>query len=179
VAKTKKQKAAAKARRTRAANKNKKNNKKSRASDSLTKAWGKISTAASGVVTLQLITGSDMAASTGQPMADRAKNFANSLLGRVTGYTPFSQAAGADTPQTISIEGMFNKYTAISLGLIGYSLIPAKILPHKQKAKVLGKKVLGGSLLGGLFKPSTNPHNTNLLSQTRMQTPMIVNTGVT
>ena len=177
MAKTKKQKAAAKARRTRAANKNK-SKKKSRGSDTLNKAWGKISTAASSVVTLQLITGSDMAASTGQPMADRAKNFINSLSGRVTGYTPFSQAAGANIPQTISIEGMFNKYTAISLGLIGYSMIPAKILPHKLKAKILGKKTLGGALLGGLFRPSTNPHNTNLLSQTHT-TPMITNAGVT
>ena len=179
MAKTKKQKAAAKAKRTRAANKKKKgNNNKKR--DPLTKAWGKITTAAGGVVTLQLITGSDMSASTGQPMATRAKNFINSLSGRVTGYAPFSgdPNAGGHIPQTLSIEGMFNKYSGIGLGLIGYSMIPSSILPHKAKAKTLGKKVFGGGLLGGLFKPSTNPHNTNLLSQSHA-TPIIQNAGVT
>ena len=178
MAKTKKQKAAAKAKRTRAANKKKKGNNKKR--DPLSKAWGKITTAAGGVVTLQLITGSDMSASTGQPMATRAKNFINSLSGRVTGYAPFSNDpnAGGHIPQTLSIEGMFNKYSGIGLGLIGYSMIPSSILPHKGKAKTLGKKVFGGALLGGLFKPSTNPHNTNLLSQTQ-STPMITNAGVT
>ena len=99
--------------------KSKKNNRNSK-SNGLTKAWGKISTAASGVVTLQLITGSGMAASAGQSAPDRVKNFANVLLGKVTGYAPFKDAAGAGTTQTLSIDGMFNKYTGISLGLIGY-----------------------------------------------------------
>jgi hypothetical protein len=178
MAMTKKQRQAAarKAARTRSKTKNKKKNGKTNA---LTKAWGKITTAAGGVVTLQLITGSDMAASTGQPIAIRSKNFLNSLVGRVTGYSPFASTAnaGGQIPQTLSIEGMFNKYTGIALGLIGYSMIPAKILPHKSKAKSLGRKVLGGALLGGLFKPSTNPHNTNLISQTH-STPMVQNVGV-
>jgi len=180
VAKTKKQKAAAKAARTRAANKKKKGNNNKKKQDPLTKAWGKITTAAGGVVTLQLITGSDMSASTGQPMATRAKNFINSLSGRVSGYAPFAgdPNAGGHIPQTLSIEGMFNKYSGIGLGLIGYSMIPSSILPHKAKAKTLGKKVFGGGLLGGLFKPSTNPHNTNLLSQSQA-TPIIQNAGVT
>ena len=177
MAKTKKQKAAAKGRRTRAANK-KKNNKKTKR-DPLSKAWGKITTAAGGVVTLQLITGNDMAASTGQPMATRAKNFINSLSGRVTGYSPFASDAnaGGAIPQTLSIEGMFNKYSAIGLGLLAYSKIPSSILPHKGKAKTLGKKVFGGGLLGGLFKASNNPHNTNLLTQSH-STPTITNAGV-
>ena len=107
-----------------------------------------------------------MAASTGQPIGVRAKNFANSLTGRITGFSPFSSdsSAGGAIPQTVSIEGIFNKYTGIGLGLLGYAMIPAKILPHKAKARQLGKAVFGGGLLGGIFKPSTNPHTTNLLS---------------
>ena len=183
MAKTKAQKKAAarKAARTRAANKKKKGNNKK--SNGLTKAWGKISAAASGVVTLQLITGSGMAASAGQSAPDRVKNFANVLLGKVTGYAPFKDAAGAGTTQTLSIDGMFNKYTGISLGLIGYSMIPVarKYLPHQGKAKQLGRKLLGGALLGGLFSTQglgQNSHSHNLLSNSHA-TPMIENAGVT
>lgn len=185
MAKTKKQKAAIarKAARTRKDNKKKKGNNKK--SNGLSKAWGKISTAASGVVTLQLITGSGMAASSGQAAPARAKNFINVLLGKVTGYAPFKDAAGANTTQTLSIDGMFNKYTGISLGLIGYSMIPVatKYLPHRAKAKTLGKKLLGGALLGGLFSTeglgqNSHSHNSNLLSNSHA-TPMIENAGVT
>ncbi len=105
-----------------------------------------------------------MAASSGQPIAMRAKNFSNSLLGRVVGYTPFKDAAGANTPQTISIEGMFNKYTGIGLGMLAYSMIPAKLLPHKSKAKTLGKSLFGAGLISGIFSPSGNPHTHNLVS---------------
>ena len=165
--KAQRQAAARKAARTRAANKKKKTNNKSK--NGLTKAWNKISTGAGAVVALQLITGHDMSASTGQPAATRAKNFINSLSGRISGYSPFANQAntGGQIPQTLSIEGLFNKYTGIGLGLIGYSMIPTTILPHKTKAKQLGKKVFGGGLIGGLFKPSTNPHNTNLLAPSR------------
>ena len=183
MAKTKAQKAAAarKAARTRTANKKKKGNNKK--SNGLKKQWNKISAAASGVVTLQLITGSGMAASSGQAAPARAKNFINVLLGKVTGYAPFKDAAGANTTQTLSIDGMFNKYTGISLGLLAYSAIPVakKYLPHRDKAKILGKKLLGGALLGGLFSTEglgQNPHSSNLLSNSHA-TPMIENAGVT
>ena len=126
--------------------------------------WKKISTSAAVIAGLSQITSTDMSASTGQPIAMRAKNFSNSLLGRVTGYTPFKDAAGANTPQTISIEGMFNKYTGIGLGMLAYSMIPAKLLPHKSKAKTLGKSLFGAGLISGIFSPSGNPHTHNLVS---------------
>ena len=126
--------------------------------------WRKISTGAGVIAGLSQITGTDMAASTGQPIAIRAKNFSNSLLGRVTGYTPFKDAPGANTPQTISLEGMFNKYTGIGIGMLAYSMIPAKLLPHKSKAKTLGKSLFGAGLISGIFSPSGNPHSHNLIS---------------
>ena len=126
--------------------------------------WKKISTGAGVIAGLSQITGTDMAASTGQPIAIRAKNFSNSLLGRVTGYTPFKDAPGANTPQTISLEGMFNKYTGIGIGMLAYSMIPAKLLPHKGKAKTLGKSLFGAGLISGIFSPSGNPHTHNLVS---------------
>ena len=135
--------------------------------------WTKISSGAGILAGLANITGGDMAQSSGQPIAMRAKNFSNSLLGRVAGYTPFKDAAGANTPQTISIEGMFNKYTGIGLGMLAYSMIPAKLLPHKSKAKTLGKSLFGAGLISGIFAPSGNPHSHNLVSTTRAA-PMAV-----
>ena len=107
-----------------------------------------------------------MSASAGQPIGSRAQNFVNSLSGRITGYTPFKSAAGASIPQTISIDGMFNKWSGIGLGTLIYSMVPIKMLPHKGKAKTLGKSLLTGGILGGLFSVG-NPHNTNLIAPSR------------
>jgi len=128
--------------------------------------WGKISKGAGALAFLSQVTGHDMAASTGQPIGARAMNFGNSLLGRITGYTPFKNAAGANTPQTISIDGMFNKFSGIGLGTLIYGMLPVKMLPHRGKAKTLGKSLLTGGILGGLFSTG-NPHNTNLLTPSR------------
>jgi len=105
-----------------------------------------------------------MAASTGQPIGARAQNFGNSLLGRITGFTPFKNAAGANTPQTISIDGIFNKWSGIGAASFIYGLLPLKQLPHKGKAKTLGKSLLSAGILSGIFMPTGNPHNTNLLT---------------
>jgi len=105
-----------------------------------------------------------MAASAGQPIATRAQNFINSLSGRITGYNPFPKTG--TVPQTISIDGIFNKWSGIGLGSWIYGMIPVKQLPHKAKAKTLGKALLSGGVLGGLFSTTNNPHNTNLLTST-------------
>ena len=127
--------------------------------------WGKISKGAGGLAFLSQVTGQDMSASAGQPIGARAQNLINSLSGRITGYTPFKNAAGANIPQTISIDGIFNKWSGIGLGTWIYGQLPIKQLPHKAKAKTLGKSLLSGGVLGGLFSTG-NPHNTNLLSTT-------------
>jgi len=142
-------------------NKNKnKNNKKSKIQSN----WKKISTAAATLAGLSNITSADMSASAGQPVGMRAQNFANSLLGRITGYTPFKNAAGANTPQTISIEGIFNKWSGAGFAAWLYAQIPLKQLPHKGKAKTFGKTLLTAGVLSGLFMPTSNPHNHNLIS---------------
>ena len=137
---------------------------KKRIGSKIKSQWSKISAGAGVLAALSNITSNDMAASTGQPIAARAQNFANSLSGRIIGFTPFKNAAGANTPQTISLEGMFNKYTGIGLGLLGYAMIPARILPHKAKARTLGKSLFGAGLISGIFSPSGNPHSHNLVS---------------
>ena len=114
---------------------------------------------------LSNVTGSDMSASAGQPIGARAQNFGNSLLGRISGYTPFKNAAGANTPQTIGIDGIFNKWSGIGLGSVVYGMLPIKQLPHKGKAKTLGKSLLTAGILSGIFMP-TNTHS-NLISPSR------------
>ena len=155
-----------------------KSNPKKKVSRSIKSQWSKISSGAGILAGLENITGADMAASTGQPIGNRAKNFANSLVGRVTGFVPFKDAPGANVTQQISIDGMFNKYTGIGLGMLAYSMIPAKVLPHKSKAKQLGKALFGSGLISGVFKRSENPHSHNLVTNTH-SAPMATGQQVT
>ena len=83
----------------------------------------------------------------------------------MTGFTPFKNAPGANTPQTIGIENIFNKWSGIGAASFIYGLLPIKQLPHKSKAKTLGKSLLSAGILSGLFMPG-NPHTTNLISST-------------
>jgi len=132
-------------------------------SKSIGSQWGKISKGAGVLAFLSNVTGSDMSASAGQPIGARAQNFGNSLLGRISGYTPFKNAAGANIPQTIGIDGIFNKFSGIGLGTLIYGMLPVKMLPHKGKAKTLGKSLLTAGVLSGLFMP-TNNRSSNLIS---------------
>ena len=134
-------------------------------SKSIGSQWGKISKGAGVLAFLSNVTGSDMSASAGQPIGARAQNFGNSLLGRITGFTPFKNAAGANTPQTIGIDGIFNKWSGIGAASFIYGLLPIKQLPQKGKAKTLGKSLLTAGVLSGLFMP-TNNHSSNLISST-------------
>jgi len=134
-------------------------------SKSIGSQWGKITKGISLLAFLSNVTGSDMAASAGQPIGARAQNFGNSLLGRITGYTPFKNAAGANTPQTVSIDGIFNKWSGGGLLSLVYGMLPIKQLPHKGKAKTLGKSLLTAGILSGIFMP-TNTHS-NLISPSR------------
>ena len=153
-------------RKKKAKTKRRRRNAKKRIGKTVKSQWGKISKGAGVLAALSQITGTDMSASAGQPIGSRAQNFVNSLSGRITGYTPFKSAAGASIPQTISIDGMFNKWSGIGLGTLLYSMVPIKMLPHRAKAKTLGKSLLTGGVLGGLFSTG-NPHNTNLLTPSR------------
>jgi len=132
-------------------------------SKSIGSQWGKISKGAGILAFLSNVTGSDMTASAGQPIGARAQNFGNSLLGRITGYTPFKNAPGANTPQTIGIDGIFNKWSGIGLSSWIYGMLPVRQLPHKGKAKTLGKSLLSAGVLSGLFMP-TNNRSSNLIS---------------
>ena len=149
---------------TRTVTRRRRRNVKKRVGKSIQSNWKKISTGAGALAFLSQVTGSDMSASAGQPIATRAQNFINSLSGRITGYNPFPQTG--TVPQTISIDGIFNKWSGIGLGSWIYGMIPMKQLPHKAKAKTLGKALLSGGVLGGLFSTG-NPHNTNLLTTSR------------
>ena len=150
--------------RTRTVTRRRRRSPKKRVSKSIQSNWKKISTGAGALAFLSQVTGSDMAASAGQPIGTRAQNFVNSLVGRISGYNPFP--ATGTVPQTISIDGMFNKWSGIGLGAWIYGMLPVKQLPQKGKAKTLGKSLLTGGVLGGLFSTG-NPHNTNLIAPSR------------
>ena len=138
-------------------------------SKSIGSQWGKISKGAGVLAFLSNVTGSDMSASAGQPIGARAQNFGNSLLGRISGYTPFKNAPGANIPQTIGIDGIFNKFSGIGLGTLIYGMLPVKMLPHKGKAKTLGKSLLTAGVLSGLFMPTHN-RNSKLISSSPAMT---------
>jgi len=149
---------------------------KKRVGKSITSNFKKISTGIGVLAFLSNITGSDMAASTGQPIAARAQNLVNSLLGRITGFTPFKNAPGANTPQTVSLDGVFNKYSGGGLASYIYGMLPIKALPHKGKAKTLGKTLLTAGIISGIFMPTSNPDSHNLISKTSapvMSTPEV------
>jgi len=150
--------------RTRTVTRRRKRNVKKRVGKSIQSNWKKISTAAGVLGFVSNVTGQDMAASAGQPIATKAQAVISSLFGRISGYNPFPASTGGAVPQTISIEGIFNRISGIGAGLLAFSLIPVKILPHKRKARILGTSLLSAGVLSGLFMAHNNPHNTNLLT---------------
>jgi len=153
--------------RTRTVTRRRKRNVKKRVGKSIQSNWKKISTAAGVLGFVSNVTGQDMAASAGQPIATKAQAVISSLFGRISGYNPFPNSTGGAVPQTISIEGIFNRISGIGAGLLAFSLIPVKILPHKRKARILGTSLLSAGVLSGLFMAHNNPHNTNLLTTSR------------
>jgi len=153
--------------RTRTVTRRRRRNVKKRVGKSIQSNWKKISTAAGVLGFVSNVTGQDMAASAGQPIATKAQAVISSLFGRISGYNPFPASTGGAVPQTISIEGIFNRISGIGAGLLAFSLIPVKILPHKRKARILGTSLLSAGVLSGLFMAHNNPHNTNLLTPSR------------
>jgi len=151
---------------TRTVTRRRRRNVKKRVGKSIQSNWKKISTAAGVLGFISNVTGQDMHASAGQPIATKAQAVISSLAGRITGYNPFPNSTGGAVPQTISIDGIFNRISGIGLGSFIYGLLPLKQLPHKGKAKTLGKSLLTAGVLSGLFMGG-NPHNTNLLTTSR------------
>ena len=144
----KKPKKKAKTRRKRNNPKKKNNNKKA-------SMWKKITTAAVTVAGLDNIAGHDMADSAGAPLADRAKNFINAVVGRTTGFNPIPNT-NYNYNQQISVEGMFNKYTGIGFFSWLYGQMPIKGLPYKPQAKSFGKKMGVIGAITGIFKPQSH-----------------------
>ena len=136
----------------------KKNNNKKKS------MWGKITTLATSVAGLDNIAGHDMADSAGEPIADRAKNFINSVIGRTTGFNPIPNTP-YNYSQQISVEGMFNKYTGMGFFSWLYGNLPIKQLPYKSQAKQFGKKMGVIGAITGIFKPQSHgshgSHNTH------------------
>ena len=93
----------------------------------------------------------------------KAKVFANIVLGRVSGFTPFKgdDVYGTDDIKfTINPGGVVNKFSGVSLAGILYSRLPMKFLPEKGRVGSLAKKTLVSSVIGGLFDAPANSPTT-------------------
>ena len=94
-----------------------------------------------------------------QDIATKGKIFANIVLGRLSGFTPFKSGnlyGSQNTPFTINPNGMVNKFTGLGIGGLIYKNLPIKQLPMKSKVGVISKGLIAGGLIGGLFDPPMN-----------------------
>ena len=168
----------AKKRKKKAKTRRKRNNPKKKNNNKSKSMWKKITTAAVTVAGLDNIAGHDMADSSGAPLADRAKNFINSVVGRTTGFNPIPNT-NYNYNQQISVEGMFNKYTGIGFFSWLYGNLPLKQLPYKSQAKSFGKKMGVIGAITGIFKPQShnpNSHNHNSATIKVQQNGQVITT---
>ncbi len=100
-------------------------------------------------------------------LGNKAKVFANNVLGRIIGINPFQDAQHFE--QTINVDGAFNKYSGFGLATFLYGLLPIKGLPHRAKARSLGKKIAVAGILGGIFDA---PENAGASPSVIRQNPM-------
>ena len=94
-----------------------------------------------------------------EDIATKGKIFANIVLGRLSGFTPFkgdNLYGSENTPFTINPNGMVNKFTGLGIGGLIYKNLPIKQLPMKSKVGVISKGLIAGGLIGGLFDPPMN-----------------------
>jgi len=137
------------------------NNPKKKSNNKKKSMWSKITTAVATVAGLDNIAGHDMADSAGEPIAARGKNFINAVVGRTTGFNPIPNTP-YNYSQQVSVDGMFNKYTAMGVASWIYGNLPIKALPYKSQAKSFGKKVGVIGAITGIFKPQSHgSHNTH------------------
>ena len=94
---------------------------------------------------------------TDAPTMQKLKILSNIVLGRTTGFNPFSSEV--QLPQTINPTGVINKWTnagAIMLvyGVLGNALnkvAGTNIAPHTGKVKSVAKRLITGGAIGGFF----------------------------
>ncbi len=87
-------------------------------------------------------------------MGDKAKVLVNNVAGRIVGINPFSDVQSF--PQTINIDGAFNKFTAVGIAGFLYSKLPIKGLPHKGRVGSLSKTIGVSGFLAGIFDAPEN-----------------------
>ena len=127
--------------------------------------WSQVSNLAGGLVFFSQLTQKDREAGVynNQSMGDKAKTFANNVVGRVIGFNVFSDAPKFQ--QTFNLDGAFNKFTGIGIASILYGSLPLKFLPHRGKAKTLGKRIATAGFLGGIFDAPEGDTRNRQLSQ--------------
>ena len=101
-------------------------------------------------------------------MGTKVKVFTNNVTGRILGFNFFSDVQ--KFPQTININGAFNRFSGASLAGVIYGSLPFGFLPHKGKVKSISKKTLVASILGGIFDAPGGSSSHSIVSS-----PMISN----
>jgi len=141
---------------------------KKRVSKGVGSQWGKISKLAGVGVFLSQVTQKDRETGMygGLSKGEQAKLAVNNILGRVLGVNPFSDMQSFE--QTMNLDGIFNKWTGLGIGLWLFGKIPIKGIPHKGKASVLGKNIAVGGIVGGFFDA---PDGNKTTSHTTIRTP--------
>lgn len=82
---------------------------------------------------------------------DQAKNTANIVIGRITGYNPFPN--NYQVQATRNVAGIFNGWTFLGLGMtiIGRVTKKSGLVPHAAKMESYGKKIMVSGAAGGFF----------------------------
>mgnify|MGYP004451044577 FL=1 len=118
-------------------------------------------------------------------IATKAKIFANIVIGRMSGMTPFKGANlynSDTTPFTVNPSGIANKWTGLGVAGLIYKNLPIKQLPQKGKIGSIAKRILISGAIGGLFdapdgsnrismsSPQVLGNNMSVISQNRQAT---------
>ena len=118
-------------------------------------------------------------------IATKAKIFANIVVGRMSGMTPFKGANlynSDTTPFTVNPSGIANKWTGLGVAGLIYKNLPIKQLPQKAKIGSIAKRILISGAIGGLFdapdgsnrgsmsSPQVLGNNMSVISQNRHAT---------
>lgn len=82
---------------------------------------------------------------------DQAKNTANIVIGRITGYNPFPN--NYQVKATRNVAGIFNGWTFLGLGMtvIGRVTKRTGLVPHAARMESYGKKIMLSGAAGGFF----------------------------
>ena len=110
-------------------------------------------------------------------MATKAKIFANIVIGRMSGYTPFKNGNLYDsenTPFTVNPSGIANKWTGLGVAGLIYKNLPIKQLPQKSKVGAIAKRLVISGAIGGIFDAPDAGNSSVIRTSTVRRNPSVI-----